>query len=37
MPDKYKCTDVVESYRNYYKDEKRDIASWKNGKPWWWK
>lgn len=37
MPDKYKCTDVVESYRNYYKGEKQDIASWKNGKPWWWK
>jgi hypothetical protein len=36
MPDEYKCNDAVESYRNYYKGEKQDIASWKNGKPCWW-
>jgi len=37
MPEQYKCKDAVESYRNYYKGEKRNIASWKNGQPWWWK
>ena len=30
MPDKYKTTDPVESYRNYYmSEEKQKIASWK--------
>jgi hypothetical protein len=30
MPDKYKSSDAVESYRNYYmSEEKQKIASWK--------
>jgi hypothetical protein len=30
MPDKYKSNDAVESYRNYYmSEEKQIIASWK--------
>ena len=38
MPDKYKSDDIVESYRNYYINEKRHIASWKNRDiPYWWK
>ena len=36
MLDVYKTNDVVQSYRNYYMGEKRDIASWKNNQPWWW-
>jgi hypothetical protein len=39
MPDKYKEKDgdPVESYRAYYRGEKRDISSWKNRmKPIWW-
>ena len=28
MPPKYLTTDVVESYRNYYRGAKRDIATW---------
>jgi hypothetical protein len=38
MPDKYKCEDPVESYRNYYmSEEKQRIATWKKtrGKPDW--
>ena len=31
MPDEYKVTDVVESYRNYYKGDKKRFAVWKNG------
>ncbi|ADL12737.1 pyrimidine dimer DNA glycosylase/endonuclease V [Acetohalobium arabaticum] len=30
MPDKYKCEDPVEAYRTYYRQEKEDIAAWKN-------
>jgi hypothetical protein len=30
MPDKYKVDDVVESYRNYYINEKKDFSTWKN-------
>lgn len=38
MPDKYKINNVVESYRNYYKGEKRHLANWKNREiPEWWK
>lgn len=29
MPDEYKTTDVVESYRNYYMGAKSGFASWK--------
>jgi len=37
MPDEYKSNDAVESYRNYYINEKRNIASWKNrNSPYWW-
>ncbi len=32
MPDEYKTTDPVESYRMYYKS-KKSIASWKNREP----
>lgn len=28
MPDEYKVDDIVQSYRNYYKGAKRDIAKW---------
>lgn len=31
MPDEYKVDDVVESYRNYYREGKKDILVWKNG------
>ena len=30
MPDKYKTSDVIESYRNYYRGAKIDFAKWKN-------
>lgn len=29
MPDQYKCSDVVDSYRNYYCFEKDHLHSWK--------
>jgi hypothetical protein len=29
MPDEYKVSSVVESYRNYYIGEKSSIAVWK--------
>ena len=38
MPDKYKTSDPVESYRNYYmSEEKQRFATWdkKRGKPYW--
>jgi len=31
MPDEYKVDDVVESYRNYYREGKKDLLVWKNG------
>jgi hypothetical protein len=31
MPDEYKVSDVVESYRNYYRGAKMGFAVWKNG------
>ena len=40
MPDKYKTTDPVESYRNYYmSEEKQKIATWNKGreKPEWYR
>ena len=39
MPDKYKCENAVDSYRNYYKGEKARFAKWDkiNNTPWWWK
>jgi len=30
MPEQYKTSDVVESYRNYYIGEKKNIATYKN-------
>ena len=30
MPDEYKVTDVIDSYRNYYNGAKKDFAKWKN-------
>jgi hypothetical protein len=30
MPDQYKTSCPVESYRNYYINEKNHIAEWKN-------
>lgn len=30
MPDEYKVSDVIESYRNYYRGAKKDFAKWKN-------
>ena len=35
MPDECKLEDTVESYRNYYMTEKRNIAVWKTEKPYW--
>lgn len=38
MPDEYKSNDAVVSYRNFYLEEKRNIAEWKLGnEPVWWK
>jgi len=37
MPDNYKSTDPVQSYREYYRGDKSSIASWKRrGPPEWW-
>lgn len=37
MPDQYKTSDPVQSYRNYYIGEKRHLASWKKrAQPEWW-
>ena len=37
MPEEYQTDDAVESYRTYYKHDKRDIAAWKNRTiPYWW-
>ena len=36
MPDEYKQDDVVESYREYYKDDKSSFAEWTNKEPYWW-
>jgi len=30
MPEEYKVDDVVESYRNYYREAKKGFATWKN-------
>lgn len=38
MPDQYRDKDVVKAYRNYYINEKANIASWKDrSTPDWWK
>ena len=38
MPAAYKCSDLVESYRRYYRGEKSGFAKWKAGNiPTWWK
>lgn len=37
MPDKYKCGNITDSYRNYYMGDKRNIAYWRlRGIPDWW-
>lgn len=36
MPEEYRTGNAVESYRNYYKGEKSEIAKWKQGEPIWW-
>ena len=37
MPDQYKVNDPVQSYRNYYQNDKAAMASWKRrGAPDWW-
>ncbi len=37
MPDEYKTSDAVSSYRNYYMNDKRDIAKWtRRDIPHWW-
>ena len=33
MPDEYKVDDPVESYRNYYKQGKKELHSWKKRQP----
>jgi len=36
MPDKYKNKDTVKAYRDYYREEKKHLHSWKNrDKPYW--
>ena len=37
MPDECKMADPILGYRNYYFQEKRHLASWKNRPtpPWW--
>lgn len=36
MEDEYKCDDVIESYRKYYKYGKAHLHEWKNRKkPYW--
>ena len=30
MPDEYKVSNTVDSYRNYYIGDKKSFASWKN-------
>ena len=38
MPDQYKNADAVVAYREYYRSEKKDIATWRrspDGKPEW--
>lgn len=36
MPDEYKNSDPVKAYRDYYKHDKRDFATWKTNTPTWW-
>lgn len=37
MPDHYKTSDSIESYRNYYRGDKQKMANWKNRiAPEWW-
>lgn len=36
MPEQYKSSDPVESYRNYYIGEKSRFARWKTAAPNWW-
>jgi hypothetical protein len=36
MPEECKVDDIVESYRNYYRTNKREIAKWKQNQPEWW-
>ena len=35
MPDEYKLTKTIPSYRNFYATEKRRFATWKTEKPHW--
>jgi len=38
MPDQCKTNDIVESYRNFYINDKKEFAKWKTGNiPGWWK
>jgi len=37
MPDKYKTTDPVISYRSYFIGEKKKLATWEQEPPEWWK
>jgi hypothetical protein len=30
MPDEYKASNAIQSYRNYYVGDKKSFASWKN-------
>jgi len=36
VPDKYKSSNPVKAYRDYYIGEKSHIAKWKNSPPIWW-
>lgn len=37
MPEIYRNRDAVKAYRDYYMGDKRAIAQWRNGQPYWWK
>jgi hypothetical protein len=36
MPEKYRDVNPVTAYRNFYMEEKRHLAQWKNQIPEWW-
>lgn len=36
MPEVYQHDDAVQSYREYYLNDKRHLAMWRNGTPDWW-
>lgn len=35
MPDEFRNANPIKAYRKYYREAKKDIATWKRGKPAW--